>query len=84
MDKVERWLPARRSGFVLTWIWVSAMLTGLCSLEPFTSENATSLKQPPGPDVERSGSRFWRAGGQPSSRLRVLLFVAVRSERRDR
>jgi hypothetical protein len=44
MDKVERWLPAGRSGFVLTWIWVSAMLTGLCSLEPFTSENATSLK----------------------------------------
>jgi hypothetical protein len=38
MDKVERWLPARRSGFVLKWIWASAMLTGLCSLEPFTSE----------------------------------------------
>lgn len=28
MDRVERWLPARRPGFVLKWIWVSAMLTG--------------------------------------------------------
>src|ERR1019366_3449224 len=30
MDKVERGLPARRSGLVLNWIWASAMLTGLC------------------------------------------------------
>jgi hypothetical protein len=44
-DKVDRWLPARRSGFVLKWIWISAMLTRLCSLEPFTSENGQTQQR---------------------------------------